>query len=215
MPWGLRTVEKFPKISPRNFVFRIWRRSTPRSAPHCAEQMIWSVLKKRNMTHSPALWYVHNSDGDRLYWFQHSTAWVQIIRICIHIWNPDSNSWNCPPSWLVLLRATLNTPSGYCDCNKNGNPTYFYIPVASHWNLIARFYNSIFRTKSLRDWDDVDNGGPILGHGCHGIENCLGHSLEKLSRGLKPGLPTPPPSAAVSLAVKSEHRQAGQQWLGL
>ena len=51
VPRGLRTVEKFPKISPRNFVFRIWRRSSPRSAPHCAEQII---LNKMNMSRPPA-----------------------------------------------------------------------------------------------------------------------------------------------------------------
>ena len=48
VPSGLETVEKFPKISPRNFVFRIWRRSA--RAGHATLPNNSYDPKERNMT---------------------------------------------------------------------------------------------------------------------------------------------------------------------
>lgn len=48
VPSGLETVEKFPKISPRNFVFRIWRRSA--RAGHATLPNNSYDPKARNMT---------------------------------------------------------------------------------------------------------------------------------------------------------------------
>ena len=48
VPSGLETVEKFPKISPRNFVFRIWRRSA--RAGHATLPNNSYDPRERNMT---------------------------------------------------------------------------------------------------------------------------------------------------------------------
>ena len=72
VPSGLETVEKFPKISPRNFVFRIsyLEKICSRWARHSAEQLLWSQGKEYDPAARPS--YVQNFDGDRLYWSLHS-----------------------------------------------------------------------------------------------------------------------------------------------
>ena len=75
--------------------------------------------------------------------------------ICVHICSSESNGW--------MLSFLLLYPCG--------------ITLESNCKVLQ----SIFSTKSFRDSDDVDNSGPILGHGCHGIQNCLRQRLRRES----------------------------------
>ena len=65
VPSGLETVEKFPKISPRNFVFRIWRRSA--RAGHATLPNNSYDPKGEEYDPAARASYVQNFDGDRLY----------------------------------------------------------------------------------------------------------------------------------------------------
>ena len=112
VPRGLRTVEKFPKISPRNFVFRIWRRSsTPLLGTElCRTNHIWSVLKKRNMTHHPLVCSKFLGKQILLIWAQ--LASVQIITISVSILVAFE-------AMVGIIVWALPTPTEYCDCKPN------------------------------------------------------------------------------------------------
>ena len=129
VPSGLETVEKFPKISPRNFVFRIWRRSA--RSRHATLPNNSYDPKARNMTPQlgPAMFRILTETdsidpcivglGRDL-----STFCVQGTHIWIASFKVQLLEEKKKVELLLWLigdweRVTLNTPNGDYSCNKN------------------------------------------------------------------------------------------------
>ena len=126
VPSGLETVEKFPKISPRNFVFRIWRRSA--HARHATLPNNSYDPKERNMTPQlgPAMFRILTETDSIDPCIVGLGRDLSIFCVCSYL-NCFFQSRLLKEKKMELLlwligdweRVTLNTPNGDYGCNKN------------------------------------------------------------------------------------------------